>query len=87
MRLAAIEKTGVDLSGARFEAGREFRFGYYDGFVFELISAELGANAPIGAGGRYDGLLGKLSNGRVTMPAAGAMVRVDRLMRLKGAGA
>ncbi|MET0544928.1 MAG: ATP phosphoribosyltransferase regulatory subunit, partial [Caulobacterales bacterium] len=87
LRLAASEKAGVDVSAARFDAGREFRFGYYDGFVFELLSAKLGASAPLSAGGRYDGLLGKLSNGRVNMSAAGAMVRVDRLLRAAGAGA
>jgi ATP phosphoribosyltransferase regulatory subunit len=83
-RIAAMEKAGVDLSAARFNAGREFRFGYYDGFVFELFAPSLGEAAPLSAGGRYDGLLAALSNGRVSLPAVGAMVRADRLARAKG---
>ncbi len=83
-RIAAMEKAGIDLSKARFNAGREFRFGYYDGFVFELFAPALGEAAPLSAGGRYDGLLTALSNGRVNLPAVGAMVRADRLVRAKG---
>lgn len=86
-RIAAMEKAGVDLSAARFDAGREFRFGYYDGFVFELVAPSLGEGAPVGAGGRYDGLLAALSNGRVNLPAVGAMVRADRLVQAQGARA
>ncbi len=31
-------------------------FGYYDGVLFEVRSAALGDDAPVAAGGRYDGL-------------------------------
>jgi len=86
-RIAAMEKAGVDVSKARFDSGREFRFGYYDGFVFELVAPSLGETALVGAGGRYDGLLAALSNNRVNLPAVGAMVRVDRLVQAKGAAA
>jgi ATP phosphoribosyltransferase regulatory subunit len=86
-RIAAMEKSGIDLSKARFDAGREFRFGYYDGFVFELVAPSLGEAAPVGAGGRYDGLLAALSFGRVNLPAVGAMVRADLLVQARGARA
>ena len=86
-RIAAMEKAGVDVSKARFDSGREFRFGYYDGFVFELVAPALGDASPVGAGGRYDGLLAALSSGRVNMPAVGAMVRADLLVQAKGAQA
>lgn len=52
--------------------GREF--GYYDGFLFEVRSAALGADAPVAAGGRYDSLLEGLS-GQSAAGAVGCMVR------------
>ena len=45
------------------EAGR--RFEYYDGFVFEL-AREAALDRPIVSGGRYDGLITRLSGGKRT---------------------
>ena len=58
------------------EAGR--RFEYYDGFVFEFGRA--GAeDRPIISGGRYDGLVKRLSGGAHSASAIGAALRADRL--------
>jgi ATP phosphoribosyltransferase regulatory subunit len=63
---------------ARFSAQSGRRFEYYDGFVFEI--SQRGRLAfPLAAGGRYDGLLARLTGGRRTSPAMGAAVRSDRL--------
>jgi ATP phosphoribosyltransferase regulatory subunit len=50
-------------------------FGYYDGVLFEVRSAALGPDAPIAAGGRYDGLPARLGG---AAGAVGCMVRPDR---------
>lgn len=58
------------------EAGR--RFEYYDGFVFEL-AREGASDRPIVSGGRYDGLISRLSGGKREASAIGAALRADRL--------
>jgi ATP phosphoribosyltransferase regulatory subunit len=58
------------------EAGR--RFEYYDGFVFDLARTEA-LDRPIVSGGRYDGLISRLSGGTLSASAIGAALRVDRL--------
>jgi ATP phosphoribosyltransferase regulatory subunit len=58
------------------EAGR--RFEYYDGFVFELSRADA-VDRPIVSGGRYDGLISRLSSGKQSASAIGAALRADRL--------
>ncbi len=58
------------------EAGR--RFEYYDGFVFEL-AREGASDRPIVSGGRYDGLIARLSGGTKAASAIGAALRADRL--------
>lgn len=66
------------------------RFDYYDGLVFELAHTGLGTKRPLAAGGRYDGLLSRLSGSAKSQPAVGGVVRPDRLeaaLQLQGAGA
>jgi ATP phosphoribosyltransferase regulatory subunit len=58
------------------EVGR--RFDYYDGFVFELARTSA-PDRPLVSGGRYDGLIGRLSGGARKASAVGAALRVDRL--------
>jgi ATP phosphoribosyltransferase regulatory subunit len=58
------------------EAGR--RFEYYDGFVFEL-ARDPEFERPIASGGRYDGLVTRLSRGQRKASAIGAALRGDRL--------
>ncbi|MDO9336200.1 MAG: ATP phosphoribosyltransferase regulatory subunit [Caulobacter sp.] len=75
-RLALLTEAGVSLEGARFGAGFGRAFGYYDGALFEVRSAALGADRPLAAGGRYDGLVTRL--GGTASGAAGCMVRPAR---------
>lgn len=68
-RLELLAEAGVPLERARFGAGFGRAFGYYDGALFEVRSEALGPERPLAAGGRYDGLAGRLGGG---MPSAGA---------------
>jgi ATP phosphoribosyltransferase regulatory subunit len=65
-------------SGAKFSAEAGRRFDYYDGFVFDLTRAAQ-PSRPLVSGGRYDGLIGKLSGGKLNASAIGAALRADRL--------
>lgn len=58
----------------RFAPALGHAFDYYDGLVFEVRSATLGASRPVAVGGRYDGLLARLG-GRADGRAVGCMVR------------
>ncbi len=75
-RLELLAEAGVSLEGARFGAGFGRAFGYYDGALFEVRSSGLGAERPLAAGGRYDGLAARL--GGAGSGAAGCMVRPAR---------
>ncbi len=72
---------------AHFRSGFGRRFTYYDGFLFELQAGALGADQPVAAGGRYDGLISELTSGVVEATAIGAVVRPDRLLRLRSKNA
>lgn len=63
----------------RFQTPFGRRFNYYDGFVFELFDLAAHSSAPLGAGGRYDGLLSNLSDGEVNATAIGGVLRPDRV--------
>ena len=76
-RVAALATAGVELGRMRLEFGFGRPFGYYDGFLFEVRSAALPDDAPVAAGGRYDGLLGRLQP-YADAPAVGCMVRPGR---------
>ncbi len=71
---------------ARFGTPFGRRFNYYDGFLFELFGPGSAPSRPFGAGGRYDGLIGRLSQGRVEVSAVGGVVRPDRLAQAAGGG-
>ncbi|HOZ28752.1 MAG TPA: ATP phosphoribosyltransferase regulatory subunit [Hyphomonadaceae bacterium] len=78
-RLAHIAKLKPPFwSEAVFSAQAGRRFEYYDGFVFEL-AREGAADRPIVSGGRYDGLIARLSGGTRDASAIGAALRADRL--------
>jgi len=76
-RIAALAAEGVELGSQRLCFGFGRPFGYYDGFLFEVRSAALPSDAPVAAGGRYDGLLGRLQQG-ADATAVGCMVRPGR---------
>jgi ATP phosphoribosyltransferase regulatory subunit len=79
-RLALIAKLKPPFwSDAEFSAEAGRRFEYYDGFVFELGRVDA-LDRPIVSGGRYDGLISRLSGGSHTASAIGAALRADRLV-------
>ena len=81
-RLAGMAARGVPLDKATLAAAFGRAFGYYDGYLFEVHSAALGAERPLAAGGRYDGLPLKLGVGKLGVSAdtgaVGFMVRPAR---------
>lgn len=52
---------------------------YYNKTVFEVASSNLGAQNTIGAGGRYDGLIGML--GGVDLPSVGFATGIERILQ------
>jgi ATP phosphoribosyltransferase regulatory subunit len=77
-RLAGLAQRGVPLEKTTLAAAFGRAFGYYDGYLFEVRSAALGDERPIAAGGRYDGLPGKLGVAATNTGAVGFMVRPAR---------
>ena len=55
---------------------------YYNDFVFEFVSSELGSQGSVCAGGRYDNLVGKISNKEVTSHGFGCAIGLERLLLL-----
>lgn len=78
--LDALRASGLPVDRITLDAGFARPFGYYDGMLFEVRSAALGADRPVAAGGRYDGLLSRLgANGAGDAGGAvGCMVRPAR---------
>ncbi|MEL7482265.1 MAG: ATP phosphoribosyltransferase regulatory subunit [Pseudomonadota bacterium] len=70
------------LDHARFSTSFGRRFTYYDGFVFEIGPPADPYQRAFGAGGRYDRLLDRLSDGQVKATAIGAVIRPDRIAAL-----
>lgn len=75
-RTEALAAEGIPADRMTFAPGFGRAFGYYDGFLFEISAASLPADAPIGAGGRYDGLFAQL--GAAPSTAVGCIVRPAR---------
>ncbi len=75
-RLFALDAAGVPAAVQTLDCGFTRPFGYYDGVLFEVRSAALPSDAPVAAGGRYDGLLARL--GGPAAPGVGCMVRPGR---------
>jgi ATP phosphoribosyltransferase regulatory subunit len=76
-RLKALVAAGVPEDVLTLETGLARPFGYYDGMLFVIRSAGLGADRAVAAGGRYDSLPARLGrNGQ--SGAVGCMVRPAR---------
>jgi histidyl-tRNA synthetase len=74
---AILEATGVRYTlNPRLVRGLD----YYERTVYEWVTAELGAQGTVCAGGRYDGLVEHLG-GRAT-PAAGFAIGLERVVAL-----
>lgn len=85
-RMELIARAGVDLERAEFSADFGRQLEYYTGFVFEVITPELGRKSPVAGGGRYDHLL-KAVGAAQEVPAVGAAVHTDRLIAALNGGA
>jgi ATP phosphoribosyltransferase regulatory subunit len=72
----SLRATGLPMERLTLATAFARPFGYYDGMLFEVRSAALGADCPVAAGGRYDGLLTRL--GGTASSAVGCMVRPAR---------
>ena len=63
-----------------FEADFGRHFEYYTGMVFQIEIEGAGVAGEIAGGGRYDGLMAALSQGRHDVPAVGAALHTERLL-------
>jgi ATP phosphoribosyltransferase regulatory subunit len=81
-RLKALVQAGAPERALTLSTAFVRPFGYYDGVLFEVRSADLGPDAPVAAGGRYDGLPARLGGGA---GAVGCMVRPGRAFAGSGA--
>ena len=78
LRLKAIGEAGIDLDRATFSTGFGRKLEYYTGHVFELRVPDLGTEAVIVGGGRYDGLLQSLGAPK-PVQAVGCAIALERL--------
>ncbi|HTI67768.1 MAG TPA: ATP phosphoribosyltransferase regulatory subunit [Caulobacteraceae bacterium] len=76
-RVKALNAAGLPETALTLSTGFSRPFGYYDGMLFEVRSAALGAGRPVAAGGRYDGLPARLG-GAGEPGAVGCIVRPAR---------
>jgi ATP phosphoribosyltransferase regulatory subunit len=74
-RLKALVEAGAPEKALTLSTAFVRPFGYYDGMFFEVRSDALGPDAPIAAGGRYDGLPARLGG---KAGAVGCMIRPGR---------
>jgi ATP phosphoribosyltransferase regulatory subunit len=79
-RLAALADAGAPADAMRLSTAFGRDFGYYDGMLFEVRSAALGAHRSVAAGGRYDSLFARLG-ADLACGAVGCMVRPGRAWR------
>lgn len=84
-RLDLLEEAGIDTSRIAFSAEFGRNLEYYTGFVFEMLSPELGRASPVAGGGRYDSLL-KAAGAAADIPAVGSAIHTERLLRIAGGG-
>jgi ATP phosphoribosyltransferase regulatory subunit len=85
-RLDLIDAAGIDTSAIEFSAEFGRNLEYYTGFVFEVVTPELGRLSPLAGGGRYDSLL-KAVGAASDIPAVGSAIHTERLLRISGGAA
>jgi len=78
----AAVQSGLQQLGVRYSLNKFMVRGldYYTRTTFEFITTDLGAQAAVGAGGRYDGLVEKLGGPKV--PGIGFALGIERLVLL-----
>jgi ATP phosphoribosyltransferase regulatory subunit len=77
-RTGFLAARGFDVNRIRFSTSFGRGVDYYTGFVFELHDPEHSGDNLV-AGGRYDGMLGRLGSAEA-IPAVGFAVWIERLM-------
>ena len=85
-RLQLMADMGVDVVHAEFSAEFGRQLEYYTGFVFEVVSPELGTASPLAGGGRYDDLM-RAAGANRDVPAVGAAIHTERLLSVVLGGA
>ncbi len=85
-RLDLLVAAGIDTSALSFAAEFGRTLEYYTGFVFDIVSPELGDRTPIAGGGRYDKLLRSVGAVR-DVPAVGSAIHTERLLSVVNGGA
>jgi len=86
-RTGFLAARGVDLGAIKFATDFGRGFDYYTGFVFELhdpADSSTRGKLPLVAGGRYDGLLGRLGASEA-IPAVGFAASIEELAGAGGA--
>ncbi len=87
-RLDGLMAAGIAAERMSLSTAFGRAFGYYDGVLFEVTSAALGAEHPVAGGGRYDALLARLgAKVGPSVGAVGCMVRPWRAFDGSVAGA
>jgi len=84
-RLQFMSELGVDVVHAEFSAEFGRQLEYYTGFVFEIVSPELGLGSPVAGGGRYDDLM-RAAGAKSDVPAVGAAIHTERLLGVTQGG-
>ena len=85
-RLQLMSELGVDVVHADFSAEFGRQLEYYTGFVFEVVSPDLGPMSPLAGGGRYDDLM-RAAGAKRDLPAVGAAIHTERLLGVVQGGA
>lgn len=75
-RLAGIDAAGIAPATLNFDAAFGRNLEYYDGFVFEIVSARFPDLPPLAGGGRYDAMTARLGAG-APVPAVGGIIRPE----------
>ena len=83
-RLDLMSSAGIDPGAIEFSAEFGRNLEYYTGFVFDIVSTDLGLHSPIAGGGRYDNLMQAVGASR-PVPAVGSAIHTERLLAVVGA--
>lgn len=85
-RLQYMADLGVDVVHTEFSAEFGRQLEYYTGFVFEVLSPDLGTDSALAGGGRYDDLT-KAVGAKGDVAAVGAAIHTERLLGVLQGGA